>query len=108
MGEVEALGIARFSPGARIRGLEEAIIVARALICGGEPVTFDGEFYKVTKVMPAAAPTPLGLVRATSSDLGQERALGVDFKRPAAVRRMGCAGHARFRGITSSVLCRRS
>ena len=50
----------RFTPGARIRALEEAIIVVRALACGGEPVTFDGEFYyKVTKLMPAAAPTPL-------------------------------------------------
>jgi alkanesulfonate monooxygenase SsuD/methylene tetrahydromethanopterin reductase-like flavin-dependent oxidoreductase (luciferase family) len=48
----------RFSPGARIRALEEAIIVARALTGEGEPVTFDGEFYKVTKLMPAGAPTP--------------------------------------------------
>lgn len=56
--EVDALGIARFTPGSRIRALEEAIIVVRALACGGEPVTFDGEFYKVTKLMPAAAPTP--------------------------------------------------
>jgi alkanesulfonate monooxygenase SsuD/methylene tetrahydromethanopterin reductase-like flavin-dependent oxidoreductase (luciferase family) len=47
--EVDALGIARFGPGARIRALEEAIIVVRALTGGGEPVTFDGEFYKVTK-----------------------------------------------------------
>jgi hypothetical protein len=54
--EVDALGIARFTPGARIRALEEAIIVVRALACGGEPVAFDGEFYKVTKLMPAAAP----------------------------------------------------
>lgn len=56
--EVDALGIARFTPGARIRALEEAIIVVRALACEGEPVTLDGEFCKVTKLMPAAAPTP--------------------------------------------------
>jgi alkanesulfonate monooxygenase SsuD/methylene tetrahydromethanopterin reductase-like flavin-dependent oxidoreductase (luciferase family) len=56
--EVDALGIARLSPGARIRALEEAIIVVRALTGGGEPATFDGEFYQVTGLMPTAAPTP--------------------------------------------------
>ena len=35
--EVDALGIARFTPGSRIRALEEAITVVRALACGGEP-----------------------------------------------------------------------
>ena len=48
----------RLSPGARIRALEEAIIVVRALSGGGDPVTFDGDFYSVTGLTPAAAPTP--------------------------------------------------
>jgi alkanesulfonate monooxygenase SsuD/methylene tetrahydromethanopterin reductase-like flavin-dependent oxidoreductase (luciferase family) len=56
--EIVALGVPRLSPGARIRALEEAIIIVRALSGGGDPVTFDGEFYHVTGLTPAAAPTP--------------------------------------------------
>jgi alkanesulfonate monooxygenase SsuD/methylene tetrahydromethanopterin reductase-like flavin-dependent oxidoreductase (luciferase family) len=56
--EIVALGVARLSPAARIRALEEAIVVVRALSGGGDPVTFDGEFYQVTGLTPAAAPTP--------------------------------------------------
>jgi alkanesulfonate monooxygenase SsuD/methylene tetrahydromethanopterin reductase-like flavin-dependent oxidoreductase (luciferase family) len=56
--EIAALGVPRLSPAARIRALEEAIMVVRALSGGGGPVTFDGEFYQVTGLMPAAAPTP--------------------------------------------------
>jgi alkanesulfonate monooxygenase SsuD/methylene tetrahydromethanopterin reductase-like flavin-dependent oxidoreductase (luciferase family) len=56
--EIVALGVPRLSPAARIRALEEAIIVVRALSGGGDPVTFAGEFYQVTGLTPAAAPTP--------------------------------------------------
>ncbi len=56
--EIVALGAPRLSPAARIRALEEAIVVVRALSGGGDPVTFDGEFYQVTELTPAAAPTP--------------------------------------------------
>jgi alkanesulfonate monooxygenase SsuD/methylene tetrahydromethanopterin reductase-like flavin-dependent oxidoreductase (luciferase family) len=56
--EIVALGVPRLSPAARIRALEEAIAVVRALSGGGDPVTFDGEFYRVTELTPAAAPTP--------------------------------------------------
>ena len=56
--EIVALGVPRLSPGARIRALEEAIMVVRALSGGGDPVTFGGEFYQVTGLTPAAAPTP--------------------------------------------------
>ncbi len=56
--EIVALGVPRLSPAARVRALEEAITVVRALSGGGDPVTFDGEFYKVTGLTPAAAPTP--------------------------------------------------
>ena len=56
--EIDALGVPRLSPAARIRALEEAIKVVRALSGGGDPVTFDGEFYHVTGLAPAAAATP--------------------------------------------------
>ena len=56
--EMVALGVPRLSPAARVRALEEAIILVRALSGGGEPITFDGECYKVTELTPAAATTP--------------------------------------------------
>ncbi len=56
--EIVALGVPRLSPAARIRALEEAIMVVKALSGGGDPVTFEGEFYHVTELTPAAAPTP--------------------------------------------------
>lgn len=56
--EIVALGVPRLSPADRVRALEEAIIVVRALSGGGDPVTFDGEFYQVADLEPAAAPTP--------------------------------------------------
>ena len=56
--EIVALGVPRLSPAAWVRALEEAIMVVRALSGGGDPVTFDGEFYHVTGLTPAAAPTP--------------------------------------------------
>ena len=56
--EIVALGVPRLSPAARVRALEEAITIVRALSGGGDPVTFDGEFYQVIGLAPAAAPTP--------------------------------------------------
>ncbi len=56
--EIVALGVPRLSSAARVRALEEAIMVVRALSGGGDPVTFDGEFYHVSQLTPAAAPTP--------------------------------------------------
>ena len=56
--EILALGVPRLSPGARIRALDEAITTVRALTGGGAPVTLEGEFYQVTELTPAAAPTP--------------------------------------------------
>jgi alkanesulfonate monooxygenase SsuD/methylene tetrahydromethanopterin reductase-like flavin-dependent oxidoreductase (luciferase family) len=56
--EIVALGVPRLSPAARVRALEEAIVVVRALCGGGDPVTFDGEFYQVTGLVPAAEPAP--------------------------------------------------
>jgi alkanesulfonate monooxygenase SsuD/methylene tetrahydromethanopterin reductase-like flavin-dependent oxidoreductase (luciferase family) len=56
--EIVALGVPRLSPATRIRALEEAIMVVRALSGGGDPVTFDGELYQISELTPAAAPTP--------------------------------------------------
>ena len=56
--EIVALGVPRLSAGARVRALEEAITIVRALSGGGDPVTFDGEFYHVSRLAPATAPTP--------------------------------------------------
>lgn len=56
--EFVALGVSRIPPAARIRALEEAVTLIRALTGGGEPVTFDGEFYNVTELMPATTPAP--------------------------------------------------
>jgi alkanesulfonate monooxygenase SsuD/methylene tetrahydromethanopterin reductase-like flavin-dependent oxidoreductase (luciferase family) len=56
--EIVALGVPRLSPAARVRALEEAITVVRSLSGGGDPVTFDGEFYQVTELAPSVAPAP--------------------------------------------------
>ena len=56
--EIVALGVPRLSPGERVRALEEAIMVIRALSGGGDPVTLEGEFYQVTDLTPAAASAP--------------------------------------------------
>ncbi|OBH13067.1 LLM class flavin-dependent oxidoreductase [Mycobacterium sp. E1747] len=56
--EIIALGVPRLSPGARIRALEEAIVLTRALTGGGDPITFEGEFYQVYDLAPTVAPTP--------------------------------------------------
>jgi alkanesulfonate monooxygenase SsuD/methylene tetrahydromethanopterin reductase-like flavin-dependent oxidoreductase (luciferase family) len=56
--EIVALGVPRLSPGARVRALEEAIIIVRSLSGGGDPVTFEGEFYQVTALEPSVVPTP--------------------------------------------------
>ncbi|HZZ49809.1 MAG TPA: LLM class flavin-dependent oxidoreductase [Pseudonocardia sp.] len=53
-----ALGVPRLTSGARIRPLEETIVLVRALCGGGDPVTFDGEFYQVTDLAPTAEPAP--------------------------------------------------
>jgi alkanesulfonate monooxygenase SsuD/methylene tetrahydromethanopterin reductase-like flavin-dependent oxidoreductase (luciferase family) len=56
--EITKLGVAPLGPGAAVRALEEAIVLIRALAGGGEPVTFEGEFYQVTGLQPAEAPAP--------------------------------------------------
>jgi alkanesulfonate monooxygenase SsuD/methylene tetrahydromethanopterin reductase-like flavin-dependent oxidoreductase (luciferase family) len=55
---ITKFGVERLTPGAAVRAMEEAIALIRALSGGGEPVTFDGAFYKVYGLDPAPVPTP--------------------------------------------------
>ena len=55
---ITRLGVPRLDPGAAVRAMEEAIILVRALSGGGDPVTFDGEFYRVSDLDPAAVGAP--------------------------------------------------
>jgi alkanesulfonate monooxygenase SsuD/methylene tetrahydromethanopterin reductase-like flavin-dependent oxidoreductase (luciferase family) len=55
---ITKLGIPRHDGGAAVRAMAEAITLIRALSGGGDPVTFDGEFYHVSELDPAAAPAP--------------------------------------------------
>jgi alkanesulfonate monooxygenase SsuD/methylene tetrahydromethanopterin reductase-like flavin-dependent oxidoreductase (luciferase family) len=56
--EVTKLGIEPRGPGAAVRAMAEAITLVRALTGGGDPITFDGEFYQVNGLIPASVPTP--------------------------------------------------
>ncbi len=51
-------GVPRLSGGSAVRAMEEAITLIRALSGGGDPVTFDGEFYHVSGLEPAEAAAP--------------------------------------------------
>jgi Luciferase-like monooxygenase len=52
---ITKLGVPRLDGGAAVRAMAEAITLVRALSGGGDPVTFDGEFYHVDGLDPAAA-----------------------------------------------------
>jgi alkanesulfonate monooxygenase SsuD/methylene tetrahydromethanopterin reductase-like flavin-dependent oxidoreductase (luciferase family) len=56
--EITRLGVRRLSPAQAVRAMEEAITVVRALSGGGDPVSFDGEFYQVAGLVPASVPAP--------------------------------------------------
>ena len=55
---ITKLGVPRLTPGAAVRAMEEAIALIRELSGGGEPVTFDGDFYQVSGLDPAPTPAP--------------------------------------------------
>jgi alkanesulfonate monooxygenase SsuD/methylene tetrahydromethanopterin reductase-like flavin-dependent oxidoreductase (luciferase family) len=55
---ITKLGVPRLDGGAAVRAMAEAITLVRALSGGGDPVTFDGEFYHTDGLDPAAAPAP--------------------------------------------------
>jgi alkanesulfonate monooxygenase SsuD/methylene tetrahydromethanopterin reductase-like flavin-dependent oxidoreductase (luciferase family) len=52
------LGVPRLSGGSAVRALEEAITLIRQLCAGDGPVTFDGEFYRVSGLDPAGIAAP--------------------------------------------------
>ncbi len=52
------LGVPRLDGGSAVRAMEEAITLIRALSGGGDPVTFEGEFYQVSGLDPASVPAP--------------------------------------------------
>src|SRR6516162_2874905 len=55
---ITKLGVPRLNGGSAVRAMAEAITLIRALSGGGDPVTFDGEFYHVSGLDPADVPAP--------------------------------------------------
>ena len=55
---IERFGVPHLGGGAAVRAMAEAITLVKALSGGGDPVTFDGEFYQVSGLAPAGAPAP--------------------------------------------------
>ncbi|WP_328613726.1 LLM class flavin-dependent oxidoreductase [Amycolatopsis sp. NBC_00355] len=56
--DIARLGVGKLSPGDAVRAFEEGIRLVKQLGGGGEPVTFDGEFYQVTALAPAGEKIP--------------------------------------------------
>src|SRR6266496_3178660 len=56
--DIARMGVTPPGPAAAVRAFAEAMTVVRLLSGGGDPVTFDGEFYRLTDLAPATAPTP--------------------------------------------------
>ncbi|MEV6648387.1 LLM class flavin-dependent oxidoreductase [Amycolatopsis sp. NPDC051371] len=56
--DIARLGFTKLTPGQAVRAFEEGIRLVKMLGGGGEPVTFDGEFYQVTNLGPAAEEMP--------------------------------------------------
>ncbi|MEV6829740.1 LLM class flavin-dependent oxidoreductase [Amycolatopsis sp. NPDC051102] len=56
--DIARLGFTKLTPGQAVRAFEEGIRLVKLLGGGGEPVTFDGEFYQVTDLEPAQEEIP--------------------------------------------------
>jgi alkanesulfonate monooxygenase SsuD/methylene tetrahydromethanopterin reductase-like flavin-dependent oxidoreductase (luciferase family) len=56
--DIARLGFTKLTPGQAVRAFEEGIRLVKLLGGGGGPVTFDGEFYQVTDLEPAAETMP--------------------------------------------------
>jgi alkanesulfonate monooxygenase SsuD/methylene tetrahydromethanopterin reductase-like flavin-dependent oxidoreductase (luciferase family) len=54
--DIARLGVPRLGPADAVRAFEEAIVLVRALSNGGDPVSFDGEFHRVSAIDPAPIP----------------------------------------------------
>jgi alkanesulfonate monooxygenase SsuD/methylene tetrahydromethanopterin reductase-like flavin-dependent oxidoreductase (luciferase family) len=52
------LGVPRLNGGSAVRAMEEAITLIRAMGGGGDPVSFDGQFYQVSGLDPAPVALP--------------------------------------------------
>ncbi|WP_030174303.1 LLM class flavin-dependent oxidoreductase [Spirillospora albida] len=52
------MGVPPLAPGAAVEAFEEAITLVRLLSGGGEPVTFEGRYYRVEAIEPAPVPAP--------------------------------------------------
>lgn len=77
--DIARLGFPRLTGGQAVRAFEEAFTVIRALTGGGDPVTFDGEFYRLDRVDPAPVAAPpiwTGSVGAKSLAVTGRRADG--------------------------------
>ncbi|WP_245674587.1 LLM class flavin-dependent oxidoreductase [Herbidospora cretacea] len=58
LNDIARVGAPRHSPAEAVRAFAEGITLVRALSGGGDPVTFEGEFYQVTDLAPGPAPAP--------------------------------------------------
>ena len=105
------LGVPRLDGGSAVRAMAEAITLIRALSDGGEPVTFDGEFYHVSGLDPAAEPAPADLHRLGGTEVaGRHRAAvrrldpahGLGLAEPALPRVAAADRRRRGRGGTRS------
>ncbi|VVJ24479.1 Uncharacterised protein [Amycolatopsis camponoti] len=56
--DIARLGFTKLTPGQAVRAFEEGVRLVKMLGGGGEPVTFDGEFYQVTNLEPAEEAMP--------------------------------------------------
>ena len=56
--DITRLGFPRLSGGEAVRAFEEAFTLIRSLAGGGDPVSFDGEFYHLDGVDPAPVAAP--------------------------------------------------
>ena len=55
---ISNMGVPRLSPAAAVNALEEAITLVKLLSGGGPPVTYQGRYYQVEQIEPAAVDAP--------------------------------------------------
>ena len=56
--KIADLGVPPLSPGDAVEAFEEAIVLVKLLSGGGPPVTYEGRFYQVNQISPAAVAAP--------------------------------------------------
>jgi alkanesulfonate monooxygenase SsuD/methylene tetrahydromethanopterin reductase-like flavin-dependent oxidoreductase (luciferase family) len=55
---IAEMGVPRLSPGDAVDAFEEAIVLVKLLSGGGPPVTYQGRYYQVDQIEPAAVAAP--------------------------------------------------